>query len=61
MSAHAAVLEPPISSVRRPELSATGLQGRRVSRRDRLREELRDAFLKPSGKHRVTFVPLGND
>ena len=58
MSAHLASVAEPVRVVRPVELSLTGLPGRRVSRRNGLRAELRDAFLRSHGKHRVTFIPL---
>jgi hypothetical protein len=62
MSAHAAGVEAPVSSIRRPELSATGLQGRRARRgsdlRNELRAELRYAFTRKAARHRSTFIPL---
>ena len=58
MSAHSAVIERPTSAIRQLELALTGIQGRRVSRHNDLRSQLRDAFFRPAGRHRTTFIPL---
>jgi hypothetical protein len=59
MSSHLAVIAEPVRAVRPLELGLTGISGRRVIRRSDLRAELRHAFLRSAGKHRVTFIPLG--
>jgi hypothetical protein len=58
MSAHLAVIDPPIRAVRPVELGITGIQGRRANRRSALRLQVRAALLRPGGRHRVTFIPL---
>ena len=61
MSAHALVVEAPVSAARRPE-QATGNQGRRARRRSDLRAELRAellfAFSRPIARHRATYIPV---
>ena len=58
MSNHLAVSAPPVSAVRSAELGATGLQGRRVLKRNDFRSEIRALLMHPAGRHRVTFIPL---
>ena len=58
MSNHLAFSAPPVSAVRTIQLGATGLQGRRVRRRSDFREQIRALLVHPSGRHRVTFIPI---
>jgi hypothetical protein len=56
---HLAQTAAPVRAVRGAELGATGLPGRRALRRRDFRAELRELLPHTTGRHRETFIPLG--